>query len=556
MFDVVIVGAGHAGCEAAFACALMGKRVLLTCTDVRTVAFLACNPSIGGTGKSHLVYEIDAMGGLMGRLADKCCIQMRILNQANGPAVQALRAQVDRHEYHASMLAEIQNTPNIHLRECEVTEILADTTVNGICLSTGEKIICNKVIVASGVYLNSTIFIGQTSRDEGPAGFARSSYLTSSLIKLGVTVRRFNTNTPPRVLSSTVDYKKTTPQTGDSAAAFSVMTNNPPRNVIQCHLTYTNDNTHKIIHDNIKYLPTYGGAGPRYCPSIEDKVIRFPHVNRHQIFLEPESLSTEDIYVQGLFTSLPHEAQKKMVHSVSGLEKAEIACHAYGIEYDCIDSTQLYPTLEFKKIRGLYFAGQVNGTSGYEEAAAQGIIAGTNTASEKQIILSRTNSYIGVLIDDLVTVGTNEPYRMFTSRAEHRLFLRKDNADQRLTPLAHELGLINDKHWNMFQEKMKLVEKARAGGPVPNHICEIIEIENLYAGYLARESKKINEAKRCEQTVLPRDFDYSTIIALRKESQTKLNQIKPHTIAQAMRISGVTPADINILLVWFKKNRI
>lgn len=553
-YDVIVIGAGHAGCEAAHAAAKLGKRVLLTCTDIRTVGFLACNPSIGGVGKSHLVYEIDALGGLMGRIADKCCIQMRTLNHTNGPAVHALRAQVDRHAYHNTMLEIMQNAKNITLFECEVVKILTkDKKVCGIKTLCGQTFDASAVVIASGVYLDSVTSAGAIRKDEGPAGFTRSSHLTQSLKELGVPIKRFSTSTSPRLDANTIDYTKTTPQIGDTDTGFSFMTNNVTKNAVQCHLTYTDENTHNIIKKELNDLNAgTQPPGPRYCPSVEEKVLRFPNATRHQVFLEPESLGTNDVYLGGMTTGLSHKTQLEFVQSIRGLETSHITNMGYAIEYNCIDSMQLLPTLEHKYIGGLFFAGQVNGTSGYEEAAAQGIVAGIN-ASGQTVLLSRTNSYIGVLIDDLVTMGTNEPYRMFTSRAEHRLRLRQDNADQRLTPIGREVGLVDDERWQAFSQKMDFIGKARQGKTVPENIKKIVEIEQLYSGYLAREEKKIQEILRCEKTLLPRDFDYFSINPLKREAQEKLNQIKPANIAQATRISGVSPADIEILMVWIKK---
>ena len=553
-FDVVVIGAGHAGCEAAHAAARLGCRVLLTTIDVNSVAYLACNPSIGGAGKSHLVYEIDALGGLMAQIADKTAIQMRTLNRGNGPAVQALRAQVDKHAYHKTMLETLRTIHNLTIKECEAAKILTnDMAVTGVQLTDNETITCKAVVVATGVYLNGQILIGHTSKPSGPSGFAPATHLTKSLVDLGVEMRRFKTGTPPRVTAGSIDYSVCIPQPGDTDAHFSFLSTEPIKNIVKCHLTYTNEKTHQIIRDNLEKSAMYSGlikgVGARYCPSIEDKIVRFAHANRHQIFLEPESLSTDEVYLQGISTSLPADIQTKFVKTIAGLENAKIVRNAYAIEYDCINSLQLLPTLEFKGCRGLYFAGQVNGTSGYEEAAAQGLVAGINAAHAVQmtscVVFSRTDSYIGVLIDDLVTLGTNEPYRMFTSRAEHRLYLRQDNADQRLTPLGRVIGLVDDTRWNAFQDKMKLI--------ADGHQLETVVNEKKYAGYLAREHAKIAETRRCEQSLLPQNFDYTAITALRKESQIKLNQIQPQNIAQATRISGVTPADINILLIWLKK---
>jgi len=559
-FDVVVIGAGHAGCEAAYAAARLGKRVLLTTIDLNSVGYMACNPSIGGVGKSHLVYEIDALGGIMPTIADKACIQMRTLNRGNGPAVQALRAQVDKHEYHALMLEFLRGVKNITIRECEVAEILGGTPqVKGVILTTGEQISTKSVVVATGVYLNSCVLVGHTSTPSGPVGFAPATHLTASLQKLGVRMQRFKTGTPPRIASSSIDYTKTIPQPPDTDSHFSFLTDAPCRNLVSCHLTYTNETTHKIIRDNIGKSAMYSGlikgVGARYCPSIEDKIVRFASAERHQAFLEPESLSTEEVYLQGMSTSLPPDVQAQFVHTIAGLENAKILRDAYAIEYDCIDSTQLRPTLEHKDIAGLFFAGQVNGTSGYEEAAAQGLVAGTysgicfeSTQTPLAVpLFSRTNSYIGVLIDDLVNLGTKEPYRMFTSRAEHRLYLRQDNADRRLTPMGRELGLVDNARWKSFCDKMK---KFDSGG-----LPELTEIENKYSGYLKREQSRIAETQKHEALVLPDGIDYHAIKGLRKESQIKLTAQRPPNIASAMKISGVTPADINVLLVYLKKFR-
>jgi len=592
-YDIIIIGAGHAGCEAAWAAARLGCSVLLVTMNLDSIAFLACNPSIGGTAKGHLVCEIDALGGIMGIVADKTAIQIRMLNVGKGAAVFSLRAQADKFKYHNTMKQTLENIENIRILQAEVAEILTAEAENaaevakkvtGVKLATGEIINCRSVIVATGVYLNSKILIGGFSVDSGPSGFGNNRTLTKSLISLGLEIRRFKTGTPPRVNSRTIDFNKTTPQSGDDGIqTFSFLTVKPIKNVVKCHLTYTNESTHSIIRDNLGQSAMYRdrsaddpkGIGARYCPSIEDKIVRFPDRSRHQIFLEPESLSTNETYLQGVSTSLPPNVQEKFVHSIEGLEKAEIMRNAYAIEYNCINSLQLFPSLEYKNCAGLFFAGQVNGTSGYEEAAAQGLIAGINAARRvtapnyTPFALSRTNSYIGVLIDDLVTVGTDEPYRMFTSRAEHRLYLRQDNADARLTPLGREIGLVDDKRWRIYNKKVKTLDTVRARltpalmrdiqqGKVTElkgDINDTVLTEIKYSGYLVREAAKIAEVKRCESTLLPHAFDYAKITGLRKESQIKLNKIQPLNIAQAGRISGVTPADINVLLVYFKKNK-
>jgi len=580
-FDVIVIGAGHAGCEAAWAAARLGKRVLLMTLSLDNIAYLACNPSIGGTAKGHLVCEIDALGGLMGHIADKTALQVRMLNTTKGAAVVALRAQVDNVKYPKLMKQTLGKLSNITIKQAEVTDILTNNkAVTGVRLSSGETYTCTSIVVATGVYLNSEILVGTQRNDTGPAGFANSKSLTKSLIDLGLEIRRFKTGTPPRVDSTSINYLETQNQKGDDGIqTFSFLTTKPIKNVIECHLTYTNAKTHKIISDNLHLSAMYGphanerekSIGPRYCPCIDDKVVRFPDRDRHQVFLEPESLSTNEVYLQGLSMSLPIPAQHDVVHSIKGLENAQIMRDAYAIEYNCINSLQLRPTLEYKNCKGLFFAGQVNGTSGYEEAAAQGLVAGVNAAfatdcvaklafadsksrnSERvnavrrEFTLSRTNSYIGVLIDDLVTVGTDEPYRMFTSRAEHRLYLRQDNADLRLTPLGREIGLVCDHRWKVFKKKQKLIEQAH---PSVQHI---LDIEKKYEGYIKRELSKIAEAKRCEATLLPPDLDYQTIHGLSMESRDKLSKLRPQNIGQASRITGITPADINVLLIWLKK---
>lgn len=558
-FDVIIIGAGHAGCEAAWAASRLGKSVMLTTMNLDSIAYLACNPSIGGTAKGHLVCEIDALGGLMGIIADKAAIQIRMLNVAKGAAVFSLRAQADKIKYHNTMKHTLEDIENIKIKQGEVTEILySENNVTGIKFATGETFTCSAIVVATGVYLNSEILIGSYRADSGPSGFANSKSLTQSLIGLGLEIRRFKTGTPPRVNSRTIDFAKTTPQPGDDGIqTFSFLTTKPIKNVVDCHLTSTNTQTHQIIRNNLHLSAMYAprpadekGIGARYCPSIEDKIVRFSERDRHQIFLEPESLSTNEIYLQGISTSLPPNVQQQIVRSIQGLENAQIMRNAYAIEYNCINSQQLFPTLEYKNCKGLFFAGQVNGTSGYEEAAAQGLVAGVNAAG-KIFTPSRTESYIGVLIDDLVTVGTDEPYRMFTSRAEHRLYLRQDNADLRLTPVGREIGLVCDHRWKVFQKKLKILDKARKAKDETN---PIIATELKYEGYIKRELAKIAEAKRCEATLLPNDLDYKTVTGISTEARTKLNKIRPQNIGQASRITGVTPADINVLLVWLKKN--
>ena len=615
-YDVVVIGSGHAGVEACCASQRLGLKTLLLTLNLDSISFLACNPSIGGTAKGHLVCEIDALGGVMGIMADKNTIQRRMLNSSKGAAVQSLRAQIDKVTYHTSMKQFLENLPNLDVIQGEASEIVVDNNiVVGVKTAQGNTYDCKSVVVATGVYLNSRIIIGNYTKDCGPNGFSNSSFLTNSLINLGFKIKRFKTGTPVRVHSDTIDYSKLEIQTGeDNIQNFSFMTKTAPKNVTNCYLTYTNQDTRKIITDNLDKAPMYTGLitgeGPRYCPSIETKVVRFVDKDRHQLFLEPEALSTKEIYIQGFSTSMPSEIQQDMVHSLSGLENAHIMRDAYAIEYDAIESTQLFPTLESKNIKGLFMAGQVNGTSGYEEAGAQGIVAGINAGryvlNLEQMVLTRDSSYIGVLIDDLVTKGTNEPYRMMTSRAEYRLHLRQDNADLRLTEIGRKFGSVDEKRYKVYKKRLKdlakiseLLEK-RCGmkSDLANLFREKnenfptsglsykealrracisvedikklepdmfksfklqdmkeIEIQEKYSGYLSRQEIQINQSKRNENIKLSVDFDYSNIKGLRIEAQQKLNTIKPLTLGQASRISGVSPADIAVLLVYFKNNK-
>ena len=619
-FDVVIIGAGHAGVEATQAVARLGKRACLLTLNLDSVSFIACNPSIGGTSKAHLVMEIDALGGLMGQIADETAIQIRMLNRGKGSAVQSLRAQVDKRKYHATSKHILENLEGVTLRQGKAVGLLWENKqIIGVRLQSGEVLHCRAVVVATGVYLNSQILIGDNTINSGPSGFNHSGELSESLKQLGMRLRRFKTGTPPRVNGRTIDYAKTEIQHGeDDVQTFSFLTRRKIKNLVTCHLTWTNEGTHQIIRDNLDRSPMYQdtkrGIGPRYCPSIEDKVVRFPDKDRHQVFLEPESLDSEEIYLQGLSTSMPTDVQEQYVKSIEGLANVQIMRDGYAIEYDCIDPTQLESTLEFKGCRGLYFAGQINGTSGYEEAAAQGLVAGINAtltadSNTEKFVLSRTNSYIGVLIDDLVTKGTEEPYRMMTGRAEHRLFLRQDNADIRMTPLGRGVGLVCDKRWKVFQRKLSEIERLRTEikktikqsdlaplfakynespptggmsiescvrrvnitlevirdelgarlGIIQGYspaVIEHVNIEVKYEGYLKKELERIDEVRRMEDLKLSPTIDYSSIKSLRLEARTKLNQIKPTSIGQATRISGVNPADINVLLVWIKSERL
>lgn len=613
-FDAVVVGAGHAGCEAALALARFGKKVLLTCLNLDSIAFLACNPSIGGTAKGHLVCEIDALGGEMGINADETAIQIRMLNEGKGPAVHSLRAQVDKINYHTRMKKILEENPNIYLKQAEIVEIIEKNgKICAVKTALGEIFSCKAVIVSTGVYLKSRIIIGEFTQNVGPNGFASANHLTQSLMNMGITIRRFKTGTPARINGRTIDFSSLEKQAGEDNIGFSPLSKNKTKNVAFCYETFTNEKTHEIIRNNLSRAPMFSGTivgvGPRYCPSIEDKIVRFPNRERHQIFLEPEALSTNEIYIQGVSTSLPADVQNELYASIKGLENAEIMRNAYAIEYDCIDSLELKPSLESKKIDGLFFAGQVNGTSGYEEAAAQGLIAGINAARKidlkEPLILKRNEAYIGVLIDDLVTKGTNEPYRMMTSRAEFRLVLRQDNADQRLTPIGREIGLVSDERWKKYQEKQEKLQKMREklnklikideklnnflknnNESVPvnslkaveilkrnnidiyklnnefnlfdeseSALLETLNVEVKYEGYIKQQNDEIEKLKQQEKTALPENFDYSAIKGLRIEAVQKLNKIQPQTLGQASRISGVSPADITVLSIYLKAKK-
>ena len=606
--QAVVVGAGHAGCEAALALARTGIDTILLTLNLDSIGFLPCNPSIGGTAKGHLVREIDALGGQMGLVADDTALQIRMLNVGKGAAVQSLRVQSDKNAYHREMKKALENTENLRIIQAEATEIL---TENGKCTGVktqyGGIIACQAVILCTGVYLNGETITGDVVQKSGPNGFAPANELTDSLIELGFTVRRFKTGTPARLDGRTVDYSKCEIQNGDTDIyPFSFLHDTPPENKLPCYLTYTNLQTHGIIMDNLDRSPLYNGviqsAGPRYCPSIETKVVRFKDKERHQIFLEPEGADTLEVYAQGLSTSLPHDVQKKMYASVAGLETAEIMRYGYAIEYDCIDTLDVLPTLEFKKIEGIYTAGQINGTSGYEEAAAQGLMAGLNASLKLRglppFTLRRDEAYIGVLIDDLVTKGTDEPYRMMTSRAEHRICLRQDNADFRLTEKGYEVGLVKEDRYQKYLERKAKYEELLTSlqtrvpqkdaaaflesygynppsGSVsyadmikrsvplkdiiahfhvfeeyPKNVLETAEITVRYEGYLKQGWELIEKAKKLEGKLLPPDIDYNEIKGLRLEAQEKLNRIRPFNLGQAGRISGVNPADISVLMVY------
>lgn len=611
-YEAIVIGAGHAGCEAALALARKGHRTLLLTISLDAVAFLACNPSIGGTAKGQLVSEIDALGGEMGIIADKTSLQIRMLNRGRGPAVQSLRAQADKVEYHTEMKRVIESTPNLYLKQAEVVKIKDNGQTKLITTAVGDEFESKVVVFATGVYLDSRIIIGKYTESVGPNGFKNARLLSASLSDLGFKLLRFKTGTPARVNKRSIDFSQLEIQKGeDDIQSFSFITKKKPKNIADCYLTYTNPHTHEIIRNNLDKAPAISGEivgiGPRYCPSIETKIVRFADKDRHQLFLEPEALSTNEVYIQGFSTSMPTYIQEQMIHSVKGLEKAEIMRDSYAIEYDCIDPLQLKPSLESKIHGGMFFAGQINGTSGYEEAAAQGLMAGINAAlklEDKQpFILSRSDAYIGVLIDDIVTKGTLEPYRMMTSRAEYRLFLRQDNADLRLTEKGRKVGLVDDERYKIFTRKKKQLQKAteilsqkiklddklinyfekHGENPPKNSISvkEIIKRSNLdafnlneeyhifdkfshevinelnlitkYEGYLKQQEEDIEKLKKMESQLIPEDFPYEKQKGLKIETIQKLEKVKPLNLGQASRVSGVSPADIAVLGVLIKK---
>ena len=609
-FDIAVIGAGHAGIEAALAAARLGCSTIVFTINLDAVGNCPCNPSIGGTAKGHLVREIDALGGEMGRTADACTIQSRMLNLGKGPAVHSLRAQIDRNHYARLMKHKLETCPNLLLRQGEIVK-LEQAGEEWLLTSRLEAVYRAKaVIIATGTFLGGKVFVGDVSYESGPDGMFPAAFLPDSLKELGISLRRFKTGTPARVLRSSIDFTNLEVQQGDEPIVpFSYDTEEPLENKAVCHVSWTNDETKQVILENIHRSPLYGGQiegiGPRYCPSIEDKVVRFPDKSRHQLFIEPCGLDTEEMYLQGMSSSLPEDVQVAFYHTIPGLEHAQILRTAYAIEYDCCDPLQLSATLEFRDWPGLYGAGQFNGSSGYEEAAAQGFVAGVNAARKVQgkapLVLDRASSYIGTLIDDLITKGASDPYRMMTSRSEYRLVLRQDNADERLTPLGRELGLISDRRWEKFQRKqeqkqaeLKRVQKttlppsqelndilvSRGTSPLttgakladllkrpqityedlepvdkdrPQYstaVFEAVEIELKYEGYIKRQRADIEEARRLERKRLPQDVDYSAIQGLRLEAGEKLNKVKPENIGQAGRISGVSPADISVLLIW------
>ena len=617
-YDIAVVGAGHAGCEAALACARLGLRTIMFTVSVDSIALMPCNPNIGGSSKGHLVREIDALGGEMGKNIDKSFIQSKMLNRSKGPAVHSLRAQADKQDYSRQMRKVLENTDNLVIRQAEVGEIITgeNNEITGVKTVSGAEYTCKAAVLCTGTYLRARCIYGDVSYYTGPNGLMAANHLTESLIAHGIEMFRFKTGTPARVDKRTIDFSKMEEQFGDEKVvpfSFSTDPDSVQKDQVSCWLTYTNEETHRIIRDNIDRSPLFSGAiegtGPRYCPSIEDKVVRFADKNRHQVFVEPEGLYTNEMYLSGMSSSLPEDVQYAMYHTVPGLENAVIVRNAYAIEYDCINPRQLKPTLEFKTIPGLFAGGQFNGSSGYEEAAAQGLIAGINAAlsvkGQEQIILDRSQAYIGVLIDDLVTKENHEPYRMMTSRAEYRLLLRQDNADMRLSEIGHRIGLVSDESYQKVLDKKAVieaeivrVEETHIGAnqkvqdflrshestelksgitlaelvkrpeldymmlaeidpkrpEISDEVAEQVNIQLKYEGYIKRQMQQVKQFKKLENKKLYVDFDYSKVKGLRKEAMQKLNLYKPMSVGQASRISGVSPADISVLVVYLEQH--
>ncbi len=616
-YDAVVIGAGHAGCEAALACARLGLETIVFTVSVESIAMMPCNPNIGGSSKGHLVREVDALGGEMGKNIDKTFIQSKMLNTSKGPSVHSLRAQADKRAYSQEMRQTMENTEHLTIRQAEVCKLLVDENnqINGVVTYSGAIYHCKCVVLATGTYLKARCIYGDVSNETGPNGLQAATHLTDSLKELGIELFRFKTGTPARVDKRSIDFSKMQEQKGDERVVPFSFTTDPEsvqKEQVSCWLTYTNEQTHEIIRSNLDRSPLYSGVihgtGPRYCPSIEDKVVRFADKDHHQVFIEPEGLYTNEMYLGGMSSSMPEDVQYEMYHTVAGLEHAKIVRNAYAIEYDCINPRQLKPTLEFKKIGGLYSAGQFNGSSGYEEAAAQGIVARINAAlhvlGREELVLDRSQAYIGVLIDDLVTKENHEPYRMMTSRAEYRLLLRQDNADLRLTPIGHEIGLISDERYQKLIDKKRKIDEEierlrhetvgttsevqafleqhnstllKSGmtleellkrpeityndlkeidkkmPKLPDAVTEQVEISVKYEGYIKRQMQQVEQFKKLEKKKLSLDFDYSQVPNLRKEAIQKLNEYQPASIGQASRISGVSPADISVLLVYLNR---
>lgn len=615
-YEAIVVGAGHAGCEAALALARLNVKTAIFTVSVDSIAMMPCNPNIGGTSKGHLVREIDALGGEMGKNIDRTFIQSKMLNKSKGPAVHSLRAQADKKEYSYTMRKVLEKTENLTIKQGEITELIVEKgEIKGVKSYTGNSYSCRVVVLCTGTYLNAKCITGNISVYTGPNGLQAATHLTDSLKKLGIAIRRFKTGTPARIDGSTIDYDRMEPQYGDEKIvpfSFTNCSEDLKREQVKCWLTYTNKETHRIIQDNLDRSPLYSGyikgTGPRYCPSIEDKVVRFADKDRHQVFIEPEGNYTNEMYVGGMSSSLPEDVQEKMYRSVPGLENAHIVRNAYAIEYDCIDSLELHPTLELKKVKGLYSAGQANGSSGYEEAAAQGLVAGINAAMKclgrEPVIIDRSQGYTGVLIDDLVTKGTNEPYRMMTSRAEYRLLLRQDNADERLTELGYQVGLISEERYQHFKEKYQQIEneiqrvkETYVGNServqklleqynstrltsgislaelirrpelsydslssideerpdLPEEVREEVNINLKYEGYIKRQQRQVEQFHKLEKKRIPENIDYNKVKSLRLEAVQKLSDIRPTSVGQAARISGVSPADISVLTIYLEQ---